>query len=74
MWTHRDLEDILENITVRYMYKDEILKRYTLIAHEGYLIHNINEETSEFDTEEIDMPLSEDIFNYVAVQIEGVNE
>lgn len=39
-WTYKDIEGILENITIREKYRDGILSMRQLLAHKGYAIYD----------------------------------
>lgn len=43
-WTYKDIEEILENITIREHYRDGTLSMRQLLAHEGYAIYDTTEE------------------------------
>lgn len=43
MWEYEDIEDLIENCTVRKKYRDGVHKQNELIAHEGYGIHLISD-------------------------------
>lgn len=43
-YTHIDKEGILENITLREVYRDGVLRYRELYAHDGYAIYDTTEE------------------------------
>ena len=79
-WTYKDIEGILENITIRKHYKDGILSMRQLLAHEGYAIYDTTEELyTDPETGEtfpplysyqVTLPISANYHIYKAIPIE----
>lgn len=43
-WTYKEIEGVLDHITVKEKYRDGILAGRQLLAHEGYAIYDTTEE------------------------------
>lgn len=57
-WTYKDIEEVLENITIREKYRDGVLSMRQLLAHKGYAIYDTTEELyTDPETGEIFPPL-----------------
>lgn len=79
-WTYKDIEGVLENITIREHYKDDILSMRQLLAHEGYAIYDTTEELyTDPETGEtfpplysyqVTLPISANYYIYKAAPIE----
>lgn len=79
-WTYKDIEGILENITIREYYKDGTLSMRQLLAHEGYAIYDTTEELyTDPETGEtfpplyscqVTLPISANYYIYKAIPIE----
>lgn len=79
-WVYKDIEGILDNITVREKYKDGTLSFRQLVAHDGYAIYDTTEELyTDPETGEtfpplysyqVTLPLSVDYTIYKAIPIE----
>lgn len=80
MWEYEDIENLIENCTVRRKYKDGIHKQNELIAHKGYAMHLIS-DVGYTDAEEVYhepryspfviMGTNVNIYNYEAVLIQN---
>lgn len=81
MWNYEDIENLINNITVRKEYKDDIHRTTRLIPHKGYKVH-FKEDIGYMDDEGIfhqptyeDLIITDsqaDINKYEAVSIEEI--
>lgn len=79
-WTYKDIEEVLENITIREKYRDGTLSMRQLLAHEGYAIYDTTEELyTDPETGEtfpplysyqVTLPISANYYIYKAIPIE----
>lgn len=79
-WIYKDIEGVLENITIREYYNDSTLSMRQLLAHEGYAIYDTTEELyTDPETGEtfpplysyqVTLPISANYHVYKAVLIE----
>lgn len=79
-WTYKEIEGVLDHITVKEKYRDGILAGRQLLAHEGYAIYDTTEELYT-DPEtgktlpplysyQVSLPVSVNYYIYKAIPIE----